>query len=62
MNRYLCPWVFTFCNNLRNGTESEFYRTLANCLENFITEAGQVPETASPMQQSVDPDAGRASL
>lgn len=62
MKRWLCPWVFAFCNNLRNGTESGFYRTLANCLESFITEAGQVPETASPMQQSVDPDAGRASL
>lgn len=62
MNRYLCPWMAAFCNNIRGGTENRFYRGLADCLESFLTEAGQVPETASPMQQSVAHDAGRAAL
>lgn len=62
MNRYLRPWVPEFCSKIRGGTENRFYRGLADCLENFITEAGPVPGNVSPLQHSRNSDAGRAAL
>jgi TorA maturation chaperone TorD len=35
-NRFLNPWVADFCSAIRKGTESDFYKSLADCLDIFM--------------------------
>ena len=37
LNKFLCRWVATFCKNIYEGTENEFYRSLANCVQTFVS-------------------------
>ncbi len=32
------PWVHQFCSRIKEGTENEFYRSLADCLSVFFAE------------------------
>jgi TorA maturation chaperone TorD len=38
MTRLLGPWIPTFCENIRQGSDKSFYVNLANCLQGFIRE------------------------
>lgn len=43
----LRSWVEPFCEKIRQGTENDYYRALADCLSAFISSAGRadaVPE------------------
>lgn len=43
LNRFLRRWVPLFCEETREGTNSEFYRVLVDCLLTFI-RSSEVPE------------------
>jgi TorA maturation chaperone TorD len=38
LRSFLGPWTVPFCEKIRQGTENEYYRALADCLEAFITK------------------------
>lgn len=41
---YLAPWIPLFCEKIRTTADNIFYRSLADCLENFIQhEAATLP-------------------
>jgi TorA maturation chaperone TorD len=33
---YLKPWVPPFCEKIKEGTDNEFYKALADCVSTFI--------------------------
>jgi TorA maturation chaperone TorD len=33
---YLQPWIFEFCRSIRSGTTNPFYRSLSDCLGEFM--------------------------
>jgi TorA maturation chaperone TorD len=38
----LRPWVFEFCESIRQGTENGFYLHLSTCLEQFLRSCEQI--------------------
>jgi DMSO reductase family type II enzyme chaperone len=36
LDRFLCRWVPAFCNQLGQGSENDFYTSLAECVESFL--------------------------
>jgi TorA maturation chaperone TorD len=36
-NRFLSPWVPSFCQKIKEATDNHFYLALANCLSTFVT-------------------------
>ncbi|MBI5076736.1 MAG: molecular chaperone TorD family protein [Nitrospirae bacterium] len=36
LSRFLRPWIEPFCNNLRAGADSGYYRSLADCTLSFV--------------------------
>ncbi len=36
--KYLNPWIFPFCQKIKEGSEHPFYIALANCLSTFATQ------------------------
>lgn len=40
LDRFLKRWIQPFCNKMREGASSEFYRALADCACAFIKDAG----------------------
>jgi len=36
------PWVPQFCSRIKEGTENEFYRSLADCLSVFVSDCKNV--------------------
>lgn len=50
--KFLAPWVPTFCEKIRQGTENGFYRGLADCLDNFVAEIGLLPAIMPAQQES----------
>lgn len=40
LDRFLKRWIQPFCDKMREGAKSEFYRTLADCACAFIKDAG----------------------
>ncbi len=50
LNRFLKIWVPPFCEKVREGTDNEFYRSLADCLLTFINNSqvtGKLPESVA---------------
>jgi putative dimethyl sulfoxide reductase chaperone len=45
IGKFLKPWVANFCTDIRTGTDNQFYRHLADCLEGFIAKAASRHET-----------------
>jgi TorA maturation chaperone TorD len=39
LNKFLRPWVSLFCERIRDGTDNEFYRALADCLAAFVNSS-----------------------
>jgi len=46
MNRFLRPWIEPFCHNLREGSDSGYYKSLADCTLSFVN--GFCPGDALP--------------
>ncbi len=40
-NHFLCPWVPSFCQRIKESTDNPFYIALADCLSTFITDQGK---------------------
>lgn len=40
-NRFLSPWVPSFCQKMKESTDNLFYIALADCLSTFITNQGR---------------------
>lgn len=38
----LQPWVGRFCEKIRGGTDNEFYLSIANCLDSFLSSCDDV--------------------
>jgi TorA maturation chaperone TorD len=36
LNRFLGQWIIPFCEKIKEGTENEFYRSLADCVSTFV--------------------------
>ncbi|MCB2180490.1 MAG: molecular chaperone TorD family protein [Desulfobulbaceae bacterium] len=45
--RYLLPWMPEFIENMKKGTENNFYLALADCLEKFLCQL-TVPDQSIP--------------
>ena len=48
LNTCLVPWIHSFCQSIKKGTNNLFYVNLADCLEVFIAE---ITEFVSPLSQ-----------
>ena len=42
LSRHLGPWVGSFCEAIKLGTENNFYQALSDCLRTFINQEMQV--------------------
>ncbi len=40
LDRFLKSWIGPFCDKMKEGAMSEFYRSLADCVCTFIRNAG----------------------
>ncbi|MBU0485683.1 MAG: molecular chaperone TorD family protein [Proteobacteria bacterium] len=60
--RLLRPWVPTFCEKIRQGTATGFYRGLADCLDNFVAEIGLFPAIMPAQQESALANVCRTAL
>ena len=36
------PWVYQFCSRIKEGTDNEFYRSLADCLSVFVGDCNNI--------------------
>jgi TorA maturation chaperone TorD len=50
LNKFLKPWVPLFCDEIRKGTDNEFYRALADCLLTFV-ESSQVSKNLTDVRE-----------
>lgn len=50
LSKFLKPWVPPFCENIKKGTDNEFYRALADCLLTFVTRS-QASENLSEFHE-----------
>jgi TorA maturation chaperone TorD len=41
-NNFIRPWVHQFCGRIQEGTENEFYRSLADCLSVFLVDCKNI--------------------
>lgn len=62
ISQLLAPWIGDFCGNIRKGTDNEFYRQLAYCLEAFVGEMTSLCQAAGLLKQPEDSNVCQASV
>lgn len=53
LDRYILPWAPQFAQNIRSGTKSTFYHSLADCFEFFLKQLA-TPDNSKSMGEYAD--------